>query len=85
MSFRTKLVVFALTLIIILALPLAYVQGQRPWRQLYALIDETRARLDGVECAFDREEFTFWLTGEGSFLARNLVEPLCSYLIATPQ
>ena len=58
MSFRTKLVVFALTLIAILALPLAYFQVQRPWRQLYALIDETRARLDGVECAFNREEIT---------------------------
>ena len=57
MSFRKKLVLFGLSLVAIISIPFLYFEIQRPWRELGILIEKTEARLEGLECAFDKDEW----------------------------
>lgn len=56
MSFKTKLLLFALTLIAILAIPFLLIEIQLPWKALYGLINQSEARLGSLEVAFEPEE-----------------------------
>jgi len=56
MSFKAKLLSFAFTIILILAVPLLYFECRRPWDLLYALIGKSEAQLIGIESAMDADE-----------------------------
>ena len=56
MSFRRLLLLFALTLIVILAVPLAILEARKPWQELYRLIDRSRVLIGGLTPAFEEED-----------------------------
>lgn len=55
-SFRTKLILYGVGLVLIVAAPVLYFEVQRPWDQLHTLISKTEALLDGMVPAFDSDE-----------------------------
>ena len=55
-SFRKRLVRFGLTLACIMALPLLYVEIQRPWDELEKLVTTEEGVISGVVASFDDSE-----------------------------
>jgi hypothetical protein len=56
LSFRAQLVLFGLSLVLIISLPVLSVELQRPWHALDILIKQGNAVLAGVESGMDGNE-----------------------------
>jgi class 3 adenylate cyclase len=54
--FRTKITLFGLLLVFIVALPLLYFELQRPWDELKALVGKSETLMSGVAAAINDEE-----------------------------